>query len=47
MGTESGRSLEAAFRRAMEGSRDDMRELGSRWRECSGDGGDVGGSEGG
>lgn len=47
MGIASGKSLEAAFSRAMEGSRDDMIELGSCRSERSGDEGVVVGWEGG
>lgn len=41
VGTVLGKSLEAAFRRAMDGSRDDITEVGSCRSERSGDGGDV------
>lgn len=47
MGTASGRSLEAAFSKAMEGSREQIAELGSCRRECSGEGGVVVVREGG
>jgi hypothetical protein len=47
VGIASGKSLEAAFSKAMDGSREDMTESGSRRRECSGEGGSVAASEGG
>lgn len=49
VGRVSGRSLDAAFKMAMDGSRDGMAEVGAREGECEavGKGGVVTGREGG